>query len=135
MAPDGALSHYPLDSLTFVGGDKPRYGLDELPTLSYTPSVQALVNLRKRSSPRVEGRIRVLTVGNPLFETPKENTGDDRHVARDALLAAFLTGRPISALPATSREVDRVVLAFREGEILRLTGSKATEAAVKAAVE
>ncbi len=132
VVPDRALHKMPLEALPLAGGAKPRYLLDELPPLIYSPSsaVLALLADRPRRAPSVSpgkaGPLSLLTLSNPAYPQP---TGKTEVAAPAAGSLLGLRGQ-LALLPATAEESRAIQRLFAPGEVLALEGAAATEQAV-----
>jgi CHAT domain-containing protein len=67
VVPDGALHKLPFEALVFKSGPKPTYAIDELPPITYAPSVAILALLAERQAPLGGGPLSLLTVGDPAY--------------------------------------------------------------------
>jgi CHAT domain-containing protein/tetratricopeptide (TPR) repeat protein len=115
VVPDGPLHKLPLEALVVKAEDgKIRYLLDDdLPPITYAPSLAILGLLTDRPAPR--GPLSLLTVCNPVY--PK--------------------GLGVSRLPGTLKESNRVCKLFNEKNVdpTVLKDETATKANVKVAVK
>ncbi len=117
IAPDGALHHLPFEILTAAGEP-----LVERAPVSYLPSASALAGIG-RPERKKEG-IRLLGVGDPLLDLPKERAPTPR---------ALLVERfGLAPLPAASREL-AAVGRLLGGKAEVLTRGQATERAFRQA--
>jgi hypothetical protein len=112
VVPDGPLHKLPLEALLLEAGPEPRYGMDELPPLVYSPSLAVLPLLAGRPS-RAEGAPSLLSVGAVEYGNRRVIVG----------------GRParLEALPCTGEESRRVAGLFAKGKVATLRGTAATE--------
>jgi CHAT domain-containing protein/tetratricopeptide (TPR) repeat protein len=102
IIPSGPLHHLPLESLVFSDSPETRYGLDELPPISYGPSASIFVKLRNRSN--AAGQLnRGLTIGDPAYPIPP---GSSDEPPRPPTREEFAHGLP--RLPGTQRECEQV---------------------------
>ncbi|HEY3569958.1 MAG TPA: CHAT domain-containing tetratricopeptide repeat protein [Thermoanaerobaculia bacterium] len=117
IAPDGALHHLPFEILTAAGEP-----LVERAPVSYLPSASALAEIG-RPERKKEG-VRLLGVGDPLLDLPKERAPTPR---------ALLVERfGLAPLPAASREL-AAVGRLLGGKAEVLTRGQATERAFRQA--
>ncbi len=138
VVPDGPLHALPLEALLLRGGKEPRYVLDELPPLVYSPSAAVLAVLAGRSARTVVGPPSLLTVGNVAYGAAEAKTPGKRGAERidgpvqgGALLA--LRGA-CPALPHTGPESRRIAKLFPADKVVALEGARATEKAATAAM-
>lgn len=113
IVPDGPLAKFPLEACVVKEENTGHvvFWLDDGPAIRYAPSIAALDALGRVPTP-VPGN--VLSVCNPAYAT----TGADA----------------LAPLPGTTRESEAVVSAFGATRVTVLSGSAATEAAVRDAV-
>jgi CHAT domain-containing protein len=131
VVPDGPLHRLPLEALVVQSGLQPRYLLEELPPIAYAPSVAALALLSERSRSAIDTPMSLVTVGDPAYPESKESpTGKDSPAARHVL---GLRGQ-LPRLPFTADESRGIRKFFAEDRVTALEGDKATEKALKAAV-
>jgi tetratricopeptide (TPR) repeat protein len=117
IAPDGALHHLPFEILT--AADEP---LVERSPVSYLPSASALAGIGRPG--RKEGGVRLLGVGDPLLNPPREEAPTPR---------ALLVERfGLAPLPAASREL-AAVGRLLGGKTEVITRAQATESAFREA--
>jgi CHAT domain-containing protein/tetratricopeptide (TPR) repeat protein len=133
VVPDGALHKLPLEALLLEGGRKPRYVLDDMPPIVYTPSAAVLALLADRPRLPAKAPLSLLTVSNPAYPpAPPENavrgTGEGTTRARMLLLSQ------LPPLPFTAIESRRIQARFDKERITALEGDAATEGAVRANV-
>jgi tetratricopeptide (TPR) repeat protein len=109
VVPDGPLHKLPLEALVLPGASGPRYALDELPPMVYSPSAAVLAVLAARPAPPA-GPPSLLTVGDVAY------------------------GRAFPPLPFSGDESRRVGRLFDPRQVTALEGARATEKAVTEAV-
>jgi tetratricopeptide (TPR) repeat protein len=118
IAPDGALHHLPFEILTASGEP-----LVERSPVTYLPSASALAGIGQARRP--EGGVRLLGLGDPLLDLPREGAPTPR---------ALLVERfGLAPLPAASREL-AAVGRLLGGKVAVLTRGQATEGAFREAV-
>jgi CHAT domain-containing protein/tetratricopeptide (TPR) repeat protein len=116
LIPDGALHKLPFEALLLSADPTPRYALEELPPVSYAPSIAALAVVLNR--PRsTEGPASLLTVGDPAY--PSVSGG---------------AGGILPRLPYTALESKKVTEFFPADRVTALQGEAATEGKVVAAL-
>jgi tetratricopeptide (TPR) repeat protein len=117
IAPDGALHHLPFEILAASGEP-----LVERSPVSYLPSASALAGIGREA--RKDGGVRLLGVGDPLLDLPREGAPTPR---------ALLVERfGLAPLPAASREL-AAVGRLLGGKAEVLTRGQATERAFREA--
>jgi CHAT domain-containing protein len=129
IAPDGALHLLPFDALVVMPRTREhavRYWLDAGPAISYAASATSMLSLIRRTAPRDAAAIGpvALSVSDPRFASGARAV---RGVAPGA-------GRIWKPLPGTRIESERLVRAFAPESVEVLSGSAATEPAVRAAL-
>jgi CHAT domain-containing protein len=127
VVPDGALHKLPLEALLLEGGARPRYALDELPSIVYAPSAAILALLAGRPAPRRAGPLTLLTVADPAYPedpAPGGATPGRGPVPRGAL----------PRLPFTRLESESIRGLFDPGQVVSLEGPSAREPAVVGAL-
>ncbi len=130
IVPDGALHQLPFESLLVEGGAKPRYLLDVLPPIAYSPSATILMNLESRPAAAASSVASVLTVGNPHY--PQADVAPPAHLVAALSRDAYLDlGGRLPPLPGTSLECQRVAAAFAPKQVTLLEADDATEANVR----
>lgn len=152
VVPDGPMHKLPLESLLVEGGERPRYLLDELPPIVYTPSLSILAVLTERQAPK-QGPLSLLTVCDPAYPEPHgaaslalglmsaftvnnplypewKATGNDK---LEVMSAVGLRGQ-LPRLPFTGAESRRIRDFFNAKDVTVLEGPRATKAAVIANV-
>jgi CHAT domain-containing protein/tetratricopeptide (TPR) repeat protein len=135
VVPDGALHQLPLEGLLVRAGKNPRYVLDELPPLVYSPSAAVLAMLARRSAQTVRGAPSLLTVGNVAYDDPKVSKPGSlakRGALEGEVLLALRGVCP--ALPHTGPESRRIRKLFAAGKVNALEGARATERAAVGAM-
>lgn len=116
---DGALHKLPFEALLLSAGAAPRYALDELPPVCYSPSLAALAVVLNR--PRdTTGADSLLTVGDPAYPVAAEG--------------AHRSGGALPRLPYTATESRKVRQFFPAARVTALEQDDATEANVAAAL-
>src|SRR5262249_47323851 len=141
VVPDGALHKLPFEALLLPGGP-PSYALDELPPLTYAPSLAALALLAESPPVAPSGLKSLLTLADPAY--PQDDQGGARKgkrpgpAARDALrppgaTASELLG-PLPLLPGTRKESESLERFFAAGRVKALRGPEATKGALVAAL-
>jgi CHAT domain-containing protein len=133
VVPDGPLHKLPFEALLLRAGDKPSYGLDELPPIAYAPSLAVLGLLAQRRPPARGAALSLLTVADPAYHEPRGDPPAGRTDPRDA--AAFFGRLP--RLEKTLDESNAIANIFIEEKypIRALTDRSATERAAAAAVK
>jgi CHAT domain-containing protein/tetratricopeptide (TPR) repeat protein len=114
IIPDGALHKLPFEALLLQAGSKPVYALDELPPLSYAPSV-AILDLLARRAPTGDGPLSLLTVADPAY--PQAEVGGH-----------WQGGLP--RLRFSGRESQQIARLFPAGRVTELRGEQAAKQAV-----
>lgn len=130
VVPDGALHKLPLEALVVDAGDKPRYLLDELPPLLYSPSLVSLAILNQRKAPR-PGPLKLLTVADPAYAQLEAGKKRDPDVSVQS--AVGLRGQ-LPLLPGTLQESQTISSFFDKGSVTALIKDKASESQVVDAV-
>ncbi len=118
LIPDGALHKLPFECLLVSGTPNPRFAIDELPPVSYGPSIAALAVVMNR--PLATGAASLLTVGDPAYP---ESPGGTRTSAT-----------MLPRLPYTAVESKRVRQFFSPRDTVALEQTDATEAKVVASL-
>ncbi|HEY1188055.1 MAG TPA: CHAT domain-containing protein, partial [Gemmata sp.] len=119
LVPDGALHKLPFEALLLSARSGPKYALEELPPICYSPSIGALAVVLGR--PRATGgSASLLTVGDPAY--PEAGTGTNR------------SGGSLPRLPYTAVESKEVRRHFAPDTVTAFEQAAATEANVVAAL-
>ncbi len=126
LIPDGAFHKVPFECLVVSTPTGPKYGIDELPPLIYSPSPAILAAVTAREKPT--GPATLLTVGDPAYG--KATPGGERVAKRDGNIISFQGNLPL--LPFSSVESRRIRDAFPADQVTSLLGEQATEKAVVA---
>lgn len=121
VIPDGGLARLPFEALIVASGpqtESPRYWLDEGPALHLAPSATALLALGERPDVHHHGVRPALSLYDVEYRSDRAPTG----------VAAW------PPLPGTALEARRLREALGGSSVDALTGSDATEAALRAAL-
>jgi CHAT domain-containing protein len=121
VIPDGALHKLPLEAVILEAGAQPRYVLDELPPLTYAPSLSIVRLLLERTRGQRPQLDSLLTVSNPAYPTKADlSTGAvGPHIV-------------LPPLPFSAIEAQKIRPFFEPRRVTALEGSKATERSVVA---
>jgi CHAT domain-containing protein/tetratricopeptide (TPR) repeat protein len=134
IVPDGALHKLPFEALLSSAGERPSYLIDELPPLTYAPSVAILARLLDQKPSAPEGLRSLLTVADPAYPVEKEAPKRaDRPVLSPDLAPASLWGR-FPLLQHAKKESERVSECFERTQVKSLRGESATKTALIAAL-
>ncbi len=117
VIPDGPLHRLPLEAILLESGATPRYVLDELPPLTYAPSLAVVRWLLERSREPVPPDFALLTVCDPAYPEAKD-------------LPKRVGGLQLPRLPFTAVESRNISSYFDTARVTTLAGTKATEKAV-----
>ena len=136
IVPDGELSRLPFHAVLLEDGEY--LGLRHPTTL--LPSAALLRDLVQRREAASIGPREVLALGNPRFgsiqasgPTPKWVLVEAAKVNREAAGGSVVRPLELEPLPATQREVDRIAEIYGPDSVRVLTGTEATEQALKGA--
>lgn len=121
VIPDGPLHKLPLEAMVLESGEKPRYGLDELPPIVYCPSASILMRLAKRPAVQT-GERTLLTLSNPSY--PQVDPKEELKSEAEQALVRF--GR-LPLLEGSGRESELIAQYFPARSTVSLSGPQATE--------
>jgi CHAT domain-containing protein/tetratricopeptide (TPR) repeat protein len=120
VVPDGPLHKLPLEALVLQTEPGTRFVLDELPPVSYVPSISALAYLLERPAlPKGQPRS-LLSVSDPAYPMPARKSADGLQ------LPILFTGA-LPRLPFTDGESKRIRSCFPRNRVMHLEFRQATE--------
>jgi CHAT domain-containing protein len=131
VIPDGALHKLPFEALVLRSGARPTYVLDELPPITYVPSVAILAELAGRRPAAGGWPLSLLTVGDPAYRDGKAGDQVAQRAAPGDLLA--LGGR-LPRLKYSADECRRIRELFEPGQVVALLRHQATRGRVVGAL-
>lgn len=140
VVPDGALHSLPFEALVLSHDSSSgtfEFVLDRLPPIAYVPSVNILLNLKRRAAAPETARAQLLTVGNPAYDRNVQMPNGLGSVApsQPKLVASQfrsvtpgITGQ-LPLLPGTEHECNLVESYFQKAskKVIKLLANDATE--------
>lgn len=136
IVPDGALLQLPLEALVLKRGAASTYLIDSAPPLAYAPSLTVVDLLA--SQPHHDGTPRLVTVGDPDYQTGRENDGGAAHASSAVAALTPRGAERLTRLPDSGRECAAIRDHFDDrfpGGARILTRAGATELAVRDALK
>jgi CHAT domain-containing protein/tetratricopeptide (TPR) repeat protein len=124
VVPDGPLHKLPLEAMLLRSGSKPRYVVDELPPIVYSPSTSILIRLAQRPRPSTND-FSLLTISNPAYPQQPTDSKNDQ-------LFTKLGSLPL--LQGSAKEAEMIQRFFSKDKITHLEGDTATKKRLVAAI-
>jgi len=136
VIPDGPLHRIPLEALIVSRGGRPRYLLDELPPVIYSPSATILNLVTTRPAPDVKRTRTLLTVADPAYpvDTIGAMTGVGNYARSTESTDSALLSSRMPRLPFTATESQAVRRFFASKDVEVLENKGATEKRVTTAI-